>query len=61
MKFDPKKLKKMREEKGYSIEDIASKMRRTSATIRNWEKGKFRPGHGDEVLLETILRKRKKG
>lgn len=51
-------IEKLRKKAGMSIEDVASKMKVSSTTIRNWERGLTSPSYGEKKLLEVVLEKR---
>ena len=53
-------LKKMREEAGFSAEELAAKMGMSLTTIRRWEEGKTKPSKGNMMLLKLILERKRK-
>jgi transcriptional regulator with XRE-family HTH domain len=60
MRFVPRKIKKIRKEKGLSREDLAFKFREEKAkisprTILNWEKGISKPNAEDLVVMCHIF------
>lgn len=48
---------KLRKQAGMSMEDLASKMKVSVSTIRNWEFGKTEPEYGNKILLKMIFSK----
>lgn len=49
------KLKKLREEKGISLEDLASKLKVKKETIIKWEKGQTKPGQEKLKQLQDVF------
>lgn len=48
-------LKELRESKGWSIEDLASKMEVSARTVFRWENGKSKPIRAFQRKLNRIL------
>lgn len=49
------RIKQLREEKGWTLEYIATRVNVTNQTISNWEKGKTEPDIGSLIRLAELF------
>ena len=49
------RIKQLREEKGWTLEYIATRVNVTNQTISNWEKGKTEPDIGSLIRLVELF------